>query len=197
MRRVALMVLLSIPALAVDKDKFTVGPASSYAGHQTLDKITIAAIPYISDSQAASAFGKAKPHEYGILPVLVVVDNGTGKAMRVNLQAEFVDLNNRHIEAMPPGDVVLFNGVRKPPTIPGTTTSPIPLPKRNKKGPLHVQEIEGRAWAVKLIPVGESAHGFVYFHTPFREGSKLYLTGFSDAASGQDYFYFEVPIQQK
>jgi hypothetical protein len=189
------MVLLSIPALAVDKDKFTVGPASSYTGHQTLDKITIAAIPYISDSQAASAFGKARPHEVGILPVLVVVDNGTGKAMRVNLDAEFVDFNNRHIEAMPASDVVLFNGVRKPPAIPGTTTTPIPLPKRNKKGPLHVQEIEGRAWAVKLIPAGESAHGFVYFHTPFREGSKLYLTGFSDAASGQDYFYFEVPIQ--
>lgn len=172
------------------------GPASSYPGHQTLDKITIAAIPYVTDAQAASAFGKVKPHDHGILPVLVVVENGTGKAMRVNLQAEFVDLSNRHIEAMPAGDVMLFNGVRKPPTIPGTQTTPIPLPRRQKKGPLYTQEIEGRAWAVKLIPVRESAHGFVYFHTSYKEGSKLYLTGFSDAASGQDYFYFEIPIQK-
>ena len=74
--------------------------------------------------------------------------------------------------------------------------TPIPLPKRNKKGPLYTQEIEGRAWAVKLIPAGESAHGFVYFNTSFKEGSKLYLTGLSDASSGQDYFYFEIPIQK-
>jgi hypothetical protein len=48
---------------------------------------------------------------------------------------------------------------------------------------------------VKLIPPGESVHGFVYFQTSYRPGSKLYLTGLKDAASGKDYFYFEVPIE--
>ena len=55
MRRVALIVLLSIAvtasvavAVAGDKDKaaFKPGPASSYPNAQTLDKITIAAVPY-------------------------------------------------------------------------------------------------------------------------------------------------------
>ncbi len=76
MRRVALIVLLSIAtAGAADKPKsrFAPGPAASYPGHQTQDKITIAAIPYTTEEQAASAFGKVNPYKYGILPVLVVL----------------------------------------------------------------------------------------------------------------------------
>jgi hypothetical protein len=203
MRRVAI-VLLSIAAAAafnnlgaVDKDKFNPGPASSYKGHQTEENITIGAAPYITSEQAASAFGKVNPYQRGILPVLVVIQNDTGKAMRVNLAAEFVDVSNRHVEAMPAGDVVLFGGVRKPPGIPGTGPNPLPFPRGPKKGPLNTWEIEGHAFNAKLIPAGESAHGFVYFETSYKEGSKLYLTGLKDATTGKDYFYFEVPIERQ
>ena len=202
MRRVAI-VLLSIaplfaPLEAVDKDngKFKPGPASSYKGHQTQEKITIAAVPYMTSEQASSAFGKVNPNSHGILPVLVVIQNDTGKAMRVNLRAELVDLSNRHIDAMPPGDVVLFDGVRKAPRLPGTSPNPLPFPRGPKKGPLNTWEIEGRAFNAKLIPAGESAQGFVYFETTHIEGSKLYLTGLKDAATGKDYFYFEVPVER-
>jgi hypothetical protein len=204
MRRVAI-VLLSITASAgfyklgaVDKDngKFKPGPASSYKGSQTLDKVTIAAVPYITAEQVHSAFGKANPNEHGILPVLVVIQNDTGKAMRVNLQAEFVDLSNRHAEAIPASDVVLMGGVKKP-KIPGTGPNPLPFPRGPKRGPLNTWEIEGRAFNAKLIPAGESAHGFVYFETSYKDGSKLYLTGLQDAATGKDYFYFEIPIVQQ
>jgi hypothetical protein len=183
----------------VDKDngKFRPGPASSYKGHQTLEGITIAAAPYMTSEQTSAAFGKVNPNSRGILPILVVVQNDTGKAMRVNLQTEFVDLSNRHIEAMPAGDVVLFGGVRKPPGIPGTGANPLPFPRGPKKGPLNTWEIEGRAFSAKLIPAGESANGFVYFETSFKEGSKLYVTGLKDATTGKDYFYFEVPIEKQ
>src|SRR5690349_10226200 len=106
MRRVALIVLLSITAAAgADKDKrFEPGPASSYPGHQTLDQITIAAVPYITEQQVSSAFGKVNPNKYGITPVLVVLENGTGKTLRLDLKAEFVDPRNEHVEMMPPSD---------------------------------------------------------------------------------------------
>src|SRR5205085_6078504 len=148
MRRVA-MVLLSIAALrAVDKDngKFRPGPASSYKGHQTNENITIAAVPYITSDQASSAFGKVNPYQRGILPILVLIQNDTGKAMRLNLQTELVDLSNRHIESMPAGDVVLFGGVKKAPGIPGASPNPLPFPRGPKKGPLNTWEIEGRAF---------------------------------------------------
>ena len=198
MRRVALIVLLSITtAAAADKDKrFLPGPASSYPVHQTFDKITIAAVPYVTDDQAASAFGKANPNKYGILPILVVLQNDTGKALRLDLTAEFIDPRNGHLGAMPPGDVVLFDGSRKDSwKVP--RASPLPIPRKPRSGPLHVQEIEGRAFNTHLVPAGDSAHGFFYFETPNVPGSKLYLTGIKDAASGKDYFYFEVPFENQ
>jgi hypothetical protein len=197
--RVAMMVLLSIPAaLAVDKEApFRPGPASSYPGRQTQGKITIAAVPYLTAEQARGAFGKVNPYQHGILPVLVVIDNGSDQAVRLNLETELVDLSNRHVEPMPPADVVLFQKGMKAPKISGTGSSPIPLPKRNRKGPLNTWEIEGRAFATRLIPPGESVHGFVYFQASFKEGSKLYVSGLSDAATGAEYFFFEVPIQRR
>src|ERR1051325_1354835 len=114
MRPVALIVLLSIATvLAGDNKRFSPGPASSYPGHQTLDQITIAAVPFTTEEEASSAFGKANPYKYGILPVLVVLQNETGKVLRLDLKAQFVDAKNRHIDAMPPGDVVLFDGAQQ------------------------------------------------------------------------------------
>ena len=192
MRRVAL-ILMSITTLAADKDaKFAVNPASSYPNHQTQEKITIGAQPFTTSEQASSAFGKVNPYAHGILPILVVIDNATGKTLRVDLKAEWEDLDRRNIEAMPPADVVLFNGVRKAPGIPGTS----PIPRRKARGPLHTWEIEGRAFNAKLIPPGESASGFIYFESTFQPGSKLVLSGLKDAGTGQDYFFFEVPIEK-
>src|SRR5215470_3077790 len=131
MKRVAIVLLSIAAARAGDKDKvaFTSGPASSYPGHQTLDKITIAAVPFTTEEQAASAFGKANPYKYGILPVLVVMQNDTGKALRLDLSAQFIDSHNQHIDAMPPADVVLFDGARRRSWKDGTgPPSPIPLP---------------------------------------------------------------------
>ena len=201
MRRLALLRLISIVLLSIaaavagDKDKapFTSAPASSYPGHQTLDKITIAAVPFTTDEQTSSAFGKVRPYKYGILPVLVIIQNDTGKALRLNLTAQFVDAGNRHIDAMPASDVVLFDGGNKTSWKTGSSPSPLPLPRKQKHGPLYAPEIEGLAFSAKLVPPGETVRGFFYFQSPNEPGSRLYLTGIKDAASGKDYFYFEVP----
>lgn len=198
MRRVALIVLLSIAAASADdKDKarFTPGPASSYANHQTMDKITIAAIPYVTEEEAKTAFGKVNPYQHGVLPVLVVMENGTGKALRLDLEAEFVDPGGKHVEATPASDVVYIDSTVKRPKLPGTLPYPNPFPRKPKGGPLNTWEIEGRAFAPKMLPPGESAFGFFYFQTQNIPGSKIYLTGIKDAASGKDYFYFEVPFE--
>jgi|SRR5665213_144407 len=199
MRRVALIVLLSIPAaMAVDKDKghFVPGPASSYAGHQTQEGITIAAVPYVTDDQAKSAFGKVNPYEYGILPVLVIVQNGSGKPLRMDLKVQFVDPDNHSLDAIPAEDVIYYPGIKKVPRL-GPNPLPIPLPRSKKKGPLNTPEIVNRALSVKLVPNGESVYGFFYFEAQHRPGSKLYLTGLSDASTGKEYFYFDLPLGGK
>jgi hypothetical protein len=184
--------------MAVDKDKgrFVPGSASSYPSHQKQEGITIAAIPYITAEQAASAFGKLNPYERGILPVLVIIENGSGKALRLDLKTQFVDPDNHHLDAIPPEDLIYYQGVKKPPTLGPTTSLPIPLPRSKKKGPLNTPEIVNRALSVKLMPPGESAYGFFYFEAQYRPGSMLYLSGLRDAASGKEYFYFDLPLEK-
>ena len=45
-----------------------------------------------------------------------------------------------------------------------------------------------------MLPVGERVYGFFYFNAEHEPGSRLYLTGIRDASTGQDYFYYEVPL---
>jgi len=197
MRR-AFIVLLSITAaMAVDKKPgFAPEPAASYPAHRTQEKITIAAKPYNTAELAATAFGKVKPHERGILPVLVVIQNDTGKALRLDLTAEFVTADGQHVEAMPPDDVIRFQAIQRRP---GTKTATQRLPgvRSNTKGPLNTPEIEGRAFLVKMLPPGEAVNGFFYFQAEDVKGAQLYLTGIKDAASNQPYFYFELPLDAR
>jgi hypothetical protein len=207
MRRVAVfssvwIVLLSIAAWAPnvladdkDKDRFAPGAATSYKGVTTMEKITMAAVPFSGEEQVRSAFGKVNPNKYGVLPVLVVFENGTGKALRLNLEASYIGPDGKHVDATPASDVTFIGGSGKAPSIPGT--NPLPFPRRAKKGPLNVWEIEGRAFTAKLLPMGEKVYGFFYFQTSHLPGSRLYLTGVSDASTGKEYLYFEVPLEQQ
>jgi hypothetical protein len=195
MRRVAIIVLLSIAtAAAADKARFAPKPAASYPGHQTMDKITIAAVPYTSEDQAKSAFDKVNPYKYGILPILVVIRNDTGKALRLNLETELVDVQDHRLDPMKPSDVVLFDGAINKNWNAVPKPMPIPLPS-HKKGPLDTWEIEGRAFTARLVPEDESVFGFVYFNSALRPDSHLYVNGMADAASGKEYFSFDVPFE--
>jgi hypothetical protein len=191
----AVMILSIAAAYAGEKDKrFSPPPASSFAGSQTQGGVTVAAVPYVDEDDIKAAFGKANPPKYGILPVLVIIQNDSGKALRLNLQAEYVDPDGKHIEAVPPGDV-MYAG--KSPKRPNMNPTPLPLPRSSGKGPLAVWEIEGRAFSARMVPAGESANGFFYFETRLQPGSKLYLTGLSEAQTGKELFYFEIPLDAK
>ena len=148
----------------------------------------------MTDEETATAFGKLNPNKYGVLPVLVILENETGKALRLDLAAEFETADNKHVRALSVDEVQHLRGVTKPPKIAGGKPLPIPFPTRSKGGPLNVWEIEGRAFVAKLLPVGERVYGFFYFEAEHEPGSRLYLTGIRDASTGQDYFYYEVPL---
>jgi hypothetical protein len=202
MRRVAVfsgvIVLLSIAAQAgddKDKDRFAPAAAASYKGSRTTEKITLAAVPFLTEEQVHTAFGKVNPNKYGVLPVLVILENGTGKALRLSLSADYIAPGGKHVDATPAADVTFIGGSGKPPSMPGS--SPLPFPRRAKKGPLNTWEIEGRAFSAKLVPMGEKVFGFFYFQAEYLPGSKIYLTGISEASTGKEYLYFEVPLEKQ
>ena len=171
------------------------GPAASYPSKQTSDNVTIAAVSYDTDDLAHTAFGKVNPYQYGVLPVLVIIQNDTQQAIRMdNVKVEYVGVDGSRIESTPALDVKFIGpGPKRPQP---NTGRPIPPGLIKHKKPLAAWEIEGRAFAVRMLPPHESASGFFYFQTRNMPGSKLYLTGLHEANSGKEILYFEIPLDK-
>ena|ERR1035438_6470043 len=192
----SLALLLSISAaFAADKETpFKAAPAASYANHQSNAQITIAVDPYVTLDKVQLAFGKLQPNQFGILPVLVVIQNDSGKAIRLDrLKAEYVGPNRERIEATPAKDVRYLRPPQRPSAIDGPAGRVKVL--KTKKNPLDEWEIEGRALAAQMLPPGQSASGFLYFQTGLQHGATVYLNGLYEAATGKEFLYFELPLQ--
>ncbi len=182
-------------AAAGDKNdsRFTAAPAASYPAHETNAKVTIGADVYISGDKVRTAFGKRNPYELGVLPILIVVQNDSDKALNLDrIKVEYIPPAGGKVAATPASEVRFLNGPNRPEVMVG----PAGTPKiRRKKNPLDTWEIEGRAFAAKMIPPGESVHGFFYFQTGFQRHSKVYLNGIAEAGTGKELFYFEIPLE--
>src|ERR1700758_3507587 len=85
-----------------DAAKFSPGPASSYPAKQTNDHVTIAAVAYDTEELAHSAFGKLNPNQYGVLPILVIIQNDTDQALKLeHLDVEYTGVDGMRLEATP------------------------------------------------------------------------------------------------
>ena len=190
-----LALLMSIAAaFAADKDTATFRPpaAAGLEHRQTNAQITIGVDPYVGPEKVKAAFGKLDPYQYGILPVLVVIQNDSDKTIRLErLKAEYVGPNRDRVDATPAKEVRYVHGPERP----GVITGPGGKPKvLSKKNPLDAWEIEGRAFAAQMLPAGQSASGFFYFRTGLQRGATIYLNGLTEAATGKELFYFEIPL---
>jgi len=190
-----LALLLSISAVfAADKETpFRASPAATYASHQSNAQITIGVDPYVTNDKVQVAFGKLEPSQFGILPVLVVIQNDSKQAIRLDrIKVEYVGPNRERVEFTPARDVKYL----KPPQRPSSIDGPLGKVKvlKTKKNPLDTWEIEGRAMSAKILPPGESASGFFYFQTIMQPGSSIYINGLYEAATGKEIFYFELPL---
>ena len=177
-----------------EKSRFEVKPAADYPHRQTSEKITVAAEAMETDEQTHVAFGKVNPYRYGILPVLIVIQNDGPDAIRVDRIKLAYELPDRtRIEATPAQDVRFLHGTTAPRGLPGPTGG-IRV-KRPPKNPLAEWEIEGRAFAAKMVPAGQSASGFAYFQVPQSSAAaSVYLSGLEDAVTGKELYYFEIPM---
>jgi hypothetical protein len=195
-----LILLLSLTlAQAAEKDrpKFTPGPISSFPAQQTNGKVTVAARVFVKEADLRAAFGKLNPNDHGILPVLVMVANLSGQTLALgDLRVEVITPDRRRLEATPAADLRYLSGPPRPNMTPGPIPGRTPRLSR-RKDPLAAWEIEGRAFSARMLPAQESASGFFYFQARYRGGSRLYLTGLREAATGQELFYFELPLEDQ
>ena len=192
-----LLLFLSIAGgLYADKKDapFRPEPADAFVTKQTIQGLTIAVQPFDDPDEAKTAFGKLNPYEHGVLPVLVVMkNNGKGTVRFDTMQVMYVAPRGRKVESTPAADVLYLKaGVR-----PKVSNSPIPTggPRiKISKNPLKNEVIIERAFSAKMLPPGDSAHGFFYFQTGHSRGVSLFVSGITEAASGKELFFFEVPL---
>jgi hypothetical protein len=181
-------------AFAADKPSdFKAGPVTSYSNRQTVSQITIAADPYLSDEKQKAAFGKLKVTDYDITPVLIVIQNDSDKAIRLDrMKLQVSGPERQTIDSTPAAEVRYLNPVGRPKAIqgPGTKVAVI-----HKKNPLNEWEIEGRAFAAQSLAPGQSAFGFFYFQTGLHGESTVLVSGLYEAASGKEILFFEIPLK--
>jgi hypothetical protein len=197
------VVILSITAAALGlvqasstNENFRPGAASEYA-HQSSEHVTVGAKVFDKPEEIGAIFGKKTDLlRYGVLPVLVVIENKRQKTIDLqNLEVTLVAADGRHVTSVDPGDVMSLGAQGK--SGGGSSQIPLPVPIHpKKKNRLNTPEIAGHAFAAKMLPPGESASGFYYFEAKSEQGDKMYLSGMKEMPSGQEILYFEFPLDR-
>jgi hypothetical protein len=186
---IAIALVLAAVAPCSNDETFRAGSANTYA-HQSADQVTIGAKVFDTDELVAQAFGKKVDLlKYGIVPVLVVIENKRQTPLDLrDIEVSLVATDGRHASSVNPED---FASLGKHGKHPATMTPlpRIPLPKRGN--PLNSPELVVRAFSAKMLPAGDSASGFFYFEAKPEPGDNLYVSGLRDARSRQEILYFE------
>ncbi len=194
--------LLILPAwlglcMAAEKDvaPFRPKPAAEYPNSTRQEGLRIAAEPFTYDDQTKAAFGKLNPTKYGVLPILLLMQNDGKAVIKLEtVKVEYVDAQKNHLTSISAQELPFL----KAPERPTVKASPIPpIFQRKKKNELTAIELDQRSWGAKMLPPGESANGFFYFQAVHEAGASLYITGIRNAATGQELFYFEIPLEPK
>jgi len=147
---------------------------------------------YVMGQKVKDAFGKLDPYQLGVLPVLVVIQNDSGASIKLDtIHAEYVGPNGDRVDATAAKDVRYLKGGKRPTAIPTPGGPPIVLKKKNA---LDEWEIEGRAFAAQMMAAGQTASGFFYFQTGLQKGATIYITGMTQASTGKELLFFELPL---
>ena len=188
-----LVSITAVPGADNGKSEFRPRPVAEYAHRQSSEGVTIAAQAFETDEETREPFGKVNPSRYGILPVFIVVQNDGRDAIRLDRMKFIYVLPDRtRIESTPAQDIKYLQGAKRPSAVPGPV---IPGIGRTPKNPLAEWEIEGRAFAAKMLPPGQTASGFVYFQVPQTSAAaSVYISDLTNAVTGKDLYYFEIPM---
>lgn len=186
------LVFMSIAlAFAANPDKgFRPGAPDLYA-HQANDGVTIGARRFDTMDATKPVFGKkADLNRYGVLPVLLVIQNDRKQSLDLqNLEVKLEAADSHSIIPLTASEVPFIAVPVNQPTM--GPKSPL---SRRHKNPLNVPEITTLAFAAKMLPAGDKASGFFYFRASSEPGMRLYVSGVYERPSGKELLYFEIPL---
>ncbi len=184
-----------IPFAAEKKEtaRFSVRKAEEYTARQKSDEVTIAAELFRSDSQCQQVFGIKNMVSRGVLPVLVVVENGGKTAIEMDSRFIYLTLPESRQQ---PLEMPQLLGLLKQKS--SSIPIPLPIPQISLSGANPYPLLESKLFDVKQIPPGQSDYGFVFYHMPRRDMWKqvrnLYLPRVINMVTHESLLYFEIPF---
>ena len=191
--------LAIIAGVALSGEKpFRPKTADKYPTKQRQGDLIVAVKPFINEKDQKSAFGRVRPYQHGVTPLLVVMSNtGTNTYSLENLKVRLITSDRDGLEPIRGEELATFNPRGHQPTrrtipgVPGLSRT------RVKKGPLDRPEIVQTEFLAPIITPKSTASGFLYFWTgrgnPLT-GAAAYISGVYDITNGRDLFYFEIPV---
>lgn len=194
--------LAIVAAVAVSAEKpFRAKTADKYPTKQKQGDLIVAVRPFVTEKDQRSAFGKVRPYQYGVTPLLVVMSNtGKNTYSLENLKIRLITAGREGLEPIRGEELATFNPKGHQPTrrtipgVPGLSRT------RVKKGPLDRPEIVQSEFLAPIITPKSTASGFLYYWTgneePLAEAS-AYISGVYDITNGRDLFYFEIPFSKR
>lgn len=190
-RRKFLLSVLSIPAaLRAQPSGFRPPAVKDCPSRRVTGKVTMAAVKYEADDETSGPFGKVNPNEYGVLPVLFIIQNEGDETLLLDKAEIYLQMPDRQrIEPTPAKELPYLRPVKRPNTGPSV---PIPIPLPKKKNPLADVVFDARAFVAKTVLRGETAHGFFYFQARYRRGAFLYVNGIREG--NKEMFFSEIEL---
>jgi hypothetical protein len=194
-RFVFLSIAFGAALIGASTPAFHPGKAADYP-NQSSEQVIIGAKPFDSRELVVQAFGKKlDPLRYGILPVLVVVENHRQQTLDLqNLEVTLVAADGRHIGASTPEELFYKGTPKHGPSSTGQVPLPIPIPLPKAKNPMNGNELQDRSFAARFVAPGDSVSGFFYFAARSEAGDTLYINGLHEEPSHKQLLYFEFPL---
>lgn len=185
---------------AVAAGEFRAKTADKYPAKQKQGDLIVAVKPFVSGKDQQSAFGKVRPYQHGIMPLLLVLSNtGTNIYSLENMQVRFIAADRESLDPIRGDDLASFNPAGHQPTRRNVPGVPGLSKTRVKKGPLNRPQIIQSEFMAPIVTPKSTASGFVYFWTGTEAslaGASAYISGIYDITNGRDLFYFEIPLRR-
>lgn len=173
--------------------------------HDQHSGLTVSVDPYTEAARTKDKFGKANPHDVGVLPIEVFLRNDSDQPMRVNLETVQLEVTLRNgvrqeVEWLRAEEVAKLIAHPNGAADPHQKRLPLPINIGDKKVEKLADVLRPLSLDADVIPPKATIHGFLYFDVSHEfsiaSRSSLYVPDVSIAPGNEPLVYFEVPLRK-
>ncbi|MGB9242319.1 MAG: hypothetical protein WCC03_03125 [Candidatus Acidiferrales bacterium] len=175
--------------------------------HDQHSGLTVSVDPYTEAARTKDKFGKADPHDVGVLPIEVFLRNDSDQPMRVNLETVQLEVTlkngvRQEVDWLRAEEVAQLIAHPAGAANPQQKRIPLPLPMKigDKKAEKLAEVLRPLSLDADVIPPKATIHGFLYFDVSHEfsiaSRSSLYVPDVSIAPGNEPLVFFEVPLRK-